>query len=81
MSAMDNALLHASRHSPAYKAKEGITFALSYASLYLPESYYERDDKFSAENTFDISCSGGGSSSSLSVITVSISLTSDVFCC
>ena len=64
-SAMDNALLHSYGHSPADKIEERITFSLSYAGLYLFESDGELDDKSSAANTFDISCGGGRSRSSL----------------
>ena len=78
---MDNALLHASGHPPADKTEEQINFALSHAHLYLDESDYERDSKSASENTFDISCCGGVSSSSLSSITVYVSATSDVVCC
>ena len=78
---MDNALLHASRNSPADKIEERITFALSYAPLYLAESDDERDDNSAAANTFDISCGGGGSSYSLSAITASVSNTPNVVCC
>ena len=67
---MDNALLHVSGHSSADKIEERITFALSHARLYLAESDDERDDNSAAANTFDISCVGGGSSSSLSAIAV-----------
>ena len=40
-SAMDNDLLHAPGHSLADKIEDRINFALSYARLYLAESYYE----------------------------------------
>ena len=73
--------VHASGHSPEDKIEEQINFALRHARLYLAESYDEQDDKYSAENTFDISWGGGGSSSSLSAITVSVSVTSNVVCC
>ena len=63
--AMDNALMHASGHSPKDKIEERINFALSHARLYLAESDDERDDKSAAANTFDISCGGGGYISSL----------------
>ena len=66
---MDNALLHAPGHSPADKIEERITFALSYARLYLAESDDERDENSAAANTFYISCGGGGYSYSLSAIT------------
>ena len=62
---MDNDLLHVSGHSPADKIEERITFALIHARLYLSESDDERDEKSAAANTFDISCGGGGSISSL----------------
>ena len=78
---MDNALLHESGNYPEDNIEEQITFALSHAHLCLAESDDERDDKSAAANTFDISCGSGGSSSSLSAITVSVSATSDVFCC
>ena len=58
-----------------------MTFYLSYARLYLAESDDERDNKYSAANTFNISCCGGGYSSSLSAIDVSVSSTSDVVSC
>ena len=54
---------------------------MSHAYLYLAESNDERDDMSDVENTFNISCSGGGSSSSLSAIIVSALATSDVVCC
>ena len=60
---MDNDLLHASGHSPADKIEERITFALSHACLYLAESDYEQNDKYSAANTLYTTCGGGGSSS------------------
>ena len=69
------------KHSPEDKIEERIIFALRHAHLYLAESYDEQDNKSSAANTFDISCGGGGSSSSLSAITVSVSGTSGVVCC
>ena len=56
---MDNALLHASVHSPEDKIRERITLNFSHARLYLSESDDERDDKSLATNTFDISCGGG----------------------
>ena len=77
---MDNSLPHASGHSPADKIEERIIFALSHACLYLAESDYERDDKSATANILYISCGFGGSSSSLSAITVSVSATFDVFC-
>ena len=69
---MDNDLLNASVHPPADKIEERITFALSYARLYLAESYDEQDNRSATENTLYISCGGGGSSSSSSSITVSV---------
>ena len=78
---MDNALLHEHGHSLGDKIEEWITFALSHARLYLAESDDERDDKSTAANTFNIPCGCGGSSSSLSAITVSVLATYDVFCC
>ena len=78
---MDNALLHASGHSSANKIEEEINFVLINARLYLAESDDAQEDKSDAVNTFNISCGGGVSSSSVSVITVSILATSDVFCC
>ena len=80
-SALNNALLHASGHYPEDKIEERITFALSHARLYLAESYDEREDKSATENKLDISCGGGGYSSSLSATTVSILDTSDVVGC
>ena len=64
-SAMDNALMHASGHSPVYKIEERITFAFSHAHLYLAESDDYGDNKSTAANTFDTSCDGGGYRSSL----------------
>ena len=81
LNAMDNALLHESGNSPAYKIEERITLAFIHAHLYLAESDDEQDDKSAAANTFDMSCGDGGSSSSLLSITVYLSATSDVFCC
>ena len=78
---MDNAVLNASGNPPADKTEERITFDLSHARLYLSESDDERDNKYSDANTFYISCGGGGYTSSLSAITVSVSVTSDVVCC
>ena len=46
---MDNALLHASGHSPEDRTEERINFALSYAHLYLAESDDEQDNKSAAE--------------------------------
>ena len=63
--AMDTALMNASGHFSADKREERITFALSYARLYLFEPDYEQDDKSSDANTFDISCGGGRSRSSI----------------
>ena len=70
-----------SRYYPSDKIKERIIFALSHTHLYLAESDDERDDKSAAANTFNISCGGGGSSSSLSDITVSVLDTSDGVSC
>ena len=78
---MYNALLHAPENSSADKIEERITFALRHSNLYLAESDDERYDKSVASNTFDISCGGGGYSSSLSSITVSVLATYDVVCC
>ena len=78
---MGNDILHASGHSLADKIEERIIFALSHAHLYLAESDAERDDKSAAANTFDISCGDGGSSCSLSAITVYVSSTSDLVRC
>ena len=64
-SAMDNDILHASGHPLADKIEEQKTFSLSHAHFYLAESDDEWDNKFAAANTFDISCGGGGSISSL----------------
>ena len=47
---MDNALLHASGHSPEDKIEERINSTLSHARLYLSESDDERDNKSSAAN-------------------------------
>ena len=63
------------------KFEKRITFALSHARLYLAESYDEKIDNSDAANALYISCGGGGSSSSLSAITVSVSVTSDLFRC
>ena len=52
---MENALLHASGHSPADKINERINFALSHAGLYLAESDDEQDKKSVATNTLYIS--------------------------
>ena len=62
---MDNALLHASILSPEDKIEERVTLALIHARFYLSESDDERDNKSTAASTFDISCGGGGSISSL----------------
>ena len=78
-SAKDNAIMHASGHYPADKIEERIIFALIHARLYLSESDDEWDDNSAAANTFDISCGGGGYSSSLLTITVSALATSDVY--
>ena len=80
-SAMDNDLLHASIHYPADKIEERITLSLRHARLYSAESNDERDDKSAAAKKFDRSCGDGGSSSSLSAITVSVLATSDVVRC
>ena len=64
-SAMDNALLCESGIYPEDKIEERIPFALCHARLYLTVSYDDWDNKSAAENTFDISCGGGGSISSL----------------
>ena len=61
LSAMDNALLHATGNYPTDKMEERINFSLSNARLYLDESYDERDNKSAYANTFDISCGDGGS--------------------
>ena len=52
-----------------------------YTGLDLAESYDERDDKYAAANTLYISYGGGGYSSSLSAITISVLTTSDIVCC
>ena len=65
VSAMDNSILHASGLYPADKTEEGITLSLYHARLYLAESDHDWDNKSSKENTFDISCGGRGSRSSL----------------
>ena len=80
-SAMDNALLCASGLYPKDKIEEWITFALCHARLYLTVSYDDWDDKSAAANTFDISCWGGVSISSLPSINVSVLATSDVVGC
>ena len=64
-SAIENAQLRVSGLSPEYKIEEQIPFALCHARLYLTESYDDWDDKSAAANTFDVSCGGGGSRSSL----------------
>ena len=66
---------------PADKIEEWTTFALSHARLYLSESDDEHDGNYSAAKTLNISYRGGGSSSSLSAITVSVSNTSDLVRC
>ena len=78
---MDNYLLNVSVNSPEYKIEERVVLDLSHARIYLSEPDYERDDKSDDTNTFDIYCGGGGSSSSLSAITVSVLATSNVVCC
>ena len=57
---MDNSLLHTSGHSPSDKIEDRIAFALSHTCLYSSESDDERDEKYAAENTFNIYCGGGG---------------------
>ena len=64
-SAMYNALLNAYVLSPSDKIEELITFNLCHARLYLAESDDDLDENYAAEKTFDISCGGGGSRSSL----------------
>ena len=54
---------------------------MSHSRLYLSESDDEQEDKSASTNTFYISCGGGGYSSSLSSITVSVSDTYNVACC
>ena len=49
---------------------------MSHVRSYLSESDDEQDNKSASENTFDRSCGDGGSSSSLSAITVSVSASS-----
>ena len=61
--------------------EERITFALSHARLYLAESDHERYEISAAAITFDSSCVGGGSRSSLSAITVSVLATPDLIRC
>ena len=78
---MDNDLLNASGNVSADKIEEWIVFALIHVHLYLAESDDEQYNKSAAVNTFNISCGGAGSSSSLSAITVSVSATYDVVCC
>ena len=78
---MDNALLCASGLSPKDKIEERIPFALCHAHLYLTVSYDDCDDKSAAENTFNISCGGEVSISSLPAITVSVLATADVVGC
>ena len=68
-------------HYPANKIEERINFDLGHAHLYLSESYDEKEDKSATTITFDTSCGGGRSSSSLSTITFSVSATYDVVCC
>ena len=69
---MYNNLLQESRHHPADKLEDCITFALSHARLYSAESDDERDDKSDTADTFNISCGDGRSRSSLSDIVVSV---------
>ena len=64
-SAMENALLHASRLSQEDKIEERILFDLCHARLYSIESYDDWDNNSAAANLFYISCGGGGSISSL----------------
>ena len=78
---MDNYLPRASGLYPEDKIEERIPFALCHARLYLTVSYDDLDDKSAAANTFDISCDGGVSISSLPDITVSVLATSDVVGC
>ena len=73
--------MHASGKYPVYKVEEHIILALSHARVYIAKLDDEQDDKSAASNTFYISCGGGGYSSSLSDITLSVSATSDVVCC
>ena len=80
-SAMENALLCASRLYPEDKIEERIPFALCHARLYLTVSYDDWDNKSSAANTFDISCGGGVFISSLPAITVYVLATYDVVGC
>ena len=54
---------------------------MSHARLYLAESDDEQEDKSAAVNTFDISYGGGGYSSYLSAITVSVSANANLACC
>ena len=78
---MDNALLNMDGYFPVDKIDERINSALRPARLYLSGSDYERDNKSNATKTFDISCDGGVSISSLSVITLSVSATLYEVCC
>ena len=80
-STMENSLLCASGLYSEDKIEERIPFALCHARLYLTLLYDDWDDKSAAANTFDISCSGGVSISSLPFITVSVLATSDVVGC
>ena len=80
-SAMDNALLCASGIYPEDKIEKQIPFALWHARLYLNVSYDYWDDKSATANTFNISCGGGVSISSLPAITVSVLATYDVVVC
>ena len=79
--AIDNALLCASGLSPEDKIEERIPFALCHARLYLTVSYDDWDEKSAAANTYDISCGGGVSISSLPDITISVLASSDVVGC
>ena len=79
--AMYNALLCVSGLSPEDKIEERIPFDLCHARLYLTISYDDWDDKSAAANTFDISCGGGVSISSLPASTVSVLAISNVVGC
>ena len=52
---MYNAILNAPGHPPADKIEERINLDLRNAPLYLAESDYELDNKYTDVNTFDIS--------------------------
>ena len=79
--AMYNNLPHESGNSPANKIEEWTIFASSHAPLYLSESDDEQDYKYAAAKTLYISYGGGGSSSSLSAINVSVLDTSNLVRC